>query len=79
MLTSLCVVLTCWTSHADELAGKWAILASPEIRQAGVSDLLFVELAKQRLDLVEREQLDKLLKEVELSQLGGAEGMGHNR
>ncbi len=61
ILASFCVVLTCWTSHADELASRWAILASPEIRQAGVSDLLFVELLEQRLDLVEREQLDKLL------------------
>lgn len=74
LLIALCVLLTCAAAHADVLAKRWAILASPAVRESGVSDLLFANLAQQELELVEREELDKLLQEIELSQLSGPHG-----
>jgi hypothetical protein len=62
------------TAHADELVQRWAILAEPEIQKTALSDLLTVELSKS-LELVEREQLQQILAEVELSKLVAADGV----
>ncbi len=66
-------------SPADKLASpvsfqRWAVLASPAVRDAGVSDLLVAELSKRKLELVEREQWDAIAREVELTKLFGADG-----
>lgn len=62
------------TVNAEEPTQRWAILAAPEVEQAAFSDLLTVELS-QSLELVEREQLQRILAEVELSQLSASDGV----
>lgn len=52
---------------------RWAILATDEVRQAGVADLVFERLSKEAdLELVEREQLDVVLREIKTSSLAGS-------
>ncbi|MCA9048674.1 MAG: hypothetical protein KDA89_08095 [Planctomycetaceae bacterium] len=60
--------------NAQESTQRWAILAAPEVQQAALSDLLTVELS-QSLELVERQQLQRILDEVELSQLSASDGV----
>ena len=52
---------------------RWAVLATPELRDSGLSDLLTAQLTAVDVELVEREQLDAVAKEVELSKLFGAD------
>jgi hypothetical protein len=52
---------------------RWAVLAAPEVREAGISDLLTAKLSEREFELVEREQLDAAQKELRLSQLLGAQ------
>ncbi|HLQ43717.1 MAG TPA: CsgG/HfaB family protein, partial [Planctomycetaceae bacterium] len=52
---------------------RWAVLAAPELRDSGLSDLLTAKLSSAEIDLVEREQLDAITKEIELSKLLGAD------
>ncbi len=52
---------------------RWAILPAPEVRDAGLSDLLTAELSRKSIELVEREQLDAVAKEIELAKLLGAD------
>lgn len=72
------IVVLCSTSvpnvaaEADALR-RWAVLAAPEVREAGVSDLLTAKLSQREFELVERDQLDAVLKEVKLSQLLGSQ------
>lgn len=73
-LVALFAVALVATVHADEPAQRWAILAAPEVQKTALSDLLTVELS-QSLELVEREQLQLILAEIELSQLAAAEGV----
>src|SRR5437870_2540753 len=47
---------------------RWAILAAPEVREAGISDLLAARLSERKFELVERDQLEAVLKELKLSQ-----------
>ncbi len=71
----LCLVLGSAVVDAAEVPlHRWAVLASPVARDAGVSDLLVAELAKRKLELVEREQWDAIAREVELTKLFGADG-----
>lgn len=58
---------------ADAPLRRWAVLAAPEVRESGVSDLLTVMLSEQEFELVERDQLETVLKELKLSQLLGAQ------
>ena len=51
----------------------WAILAAPEMRESGVSDLLTAQLTAEKVELVEREQLAAVTREIELSKLLGAD------
>ncbi len=53
---------------------RWAILASPAARDAGVPDLLLAELARSKLELVERDQWDAIAREIELTKLLSADG-----
>ncbi|HLQ47170.1 MAG TPA: hypothetical protein VK137_20670, partial [Planctomycetaceae bacterium] len=62
------------TDVASPVFRRWAILASPEVRAAGISDLLLAELARQKLELVEREQIAAITQELELSKLFSPEG-----
>jgi hypothetical protein len=66
---------------ADHPLRRWAILASAELRQAGLSDLLTAELSKSPgIELVEREQLAAATKELDLSALlGSANAAGRLR
>ena len=59
---------------AEEVFRRWAILATPDIANFGVSDLLAAELSQRKFDLVEREQLAAITKEIELSKLLSPEG-----
>ena len=59
---------------ADPIAfQRWAILAAPDVRDANLSDLLTAELSKKSIELVEREQLDTVTREIELSKLLSAD------
>ena len=52
---------------------RWAILASAEVRATGIADLLAATLAQDAsLVLVERELLDRTMKEIDLSTFLGA-------
>ena len=53
---------------------RWAILATSETRDSGLSDLLMAELSQRSFELVEREQLAVITKEIELSKLLSPEG-----
>ncbi|MFM9961812.1 MAG: CsgG/HfaB family protein [Planctomycetaceae bacterium] len=53
---------------------RWAVLAAPEIHESGLSDLLTAQLTAANVELVEREQLDAVTREIELSKLLGADG-----
>ena len=57
-----------------ELLRRWAILASPATSTTGLSDLLMAELSERKFELVEREQLAAITKEIELSKLLSPEG-----
>ena len=61
-------------SDAKSILRRWAILAAPEVRDAGVSDLLTAELSSRDFELVEREQLEAIAKEIELAKLLGSDG-----
>ncbi len=58
---------------ADDL--RWGILAGPDVERSGLGDLLTVELSRS-VKLVERDAIQDVLKEVELSQFGAAQGVG---
>jgi curli production assembly/transport component CsgG len=53
---------------------RWAVLATNELRETGLADLLTVKLSQDDFDLVERKQLAAITKEFELSKLLGADG-----
>ncbi len=73
---SVCCVVTPANS-AEPASERWAILAAPEVANSGLSDLLAVELSKS-IDLVEREALQDVLREIEVSQVGAADGVTPN-
>ncbi|MEI8373532.1 MAG: hypothetical protein WCJ35_11960 [Planctomycetota bacterium] len=57
----------------DQPLRRWAVLASDDLQQAGVGDLLAAELSKANgIELVERERLAEATKELKLSALLGA-------
>ncbi|MBC7815624.1 MAG: hypothetical protein IAG10_01855, partial [Planctomycetaceae bacterium] len=69
---ALCLVTT---ACAAEGLNRWAIVAPEAIRQSGLADLLLVEAGKlARMELVERDELDRVAKELELESLAGAGG-----
>ncbi|GEM_PF-1834717 len=51
---------------------RWAVIADPELRESGLSDLVTAALADTGLELVEREQIAELTREIELAQYFGA-------
>lgn len=69
------LLLVCQVSvfSAEQPAFRsWAIVTSPEIRKTGIADLLAVQLSQKQLELVERDEIDRLTRELELSRLLGA-------
>ncbi len=70
------LLLACQVSvfSAEPAFRSWAIVTSPEIRETGIADLLAVQLSKMQLELVERDEIDRLTRELELSRLLGAVG-----
>jgi len=83
-LRPLCATVTllaCLVSHAavaeDSVYKRWTIVASGQLRQSGLADLLFAELSREEgIELVERERLDATVKELELSTLSGSATTG---
>ena len=82
-MTSRLLVLCIWLSlltrttaaPADDAQfQRWAILPAPEVAASGLSDLLTAELSQRSFELVEREQLAAITKEIELSKLLSPEG-----
>jgi hypothetical protein len=56
---------------------RWAIVATPELRGGGLSDLLTARLSEDdSIELVEREQLDLALRELDLAAHFGADDAG---
>ncbi|HLQ45690.1 MAG TPA: CsgG/HfaB family protein, partial [Planctomycetaceae bacterium] len=76
MMTGLMLWLlaACGSADAADVFQLWAILSAPEVASSGLSDLLTVELSQRSFDLVEREQLAAITKEIELSTLLSPEG-----
>ncbi len=78
LAVGLIALLTSFASAAEDTSRpvalrRWAILATEEVRKSGVSDLVFDRLAKEAdLKLVEREQLDAVLRELTTSSLAGS-------
>lgn len=53
---------------------RWAIVATPELRAVGLSDLLAAQLSQDdSIELVEREQIDLALRELDLATHFGAD------
>ena len=47
---------------------RWAVICSKDVQQAGLGDLVTAELSKEKdLELVDRDQLDAVTKELELA------------
>lgn len=60
-------------ARAAEPLKRWALLASPEIEKTGLPDLLTADLSKQPgIELVERQQIAAVVKELTLSNVVGA-------
>ncbi|MEQ8790984.1 MAG: CsgG/HfaB family protein [Pirellulaceae bacterium] len=56
---------------------RWAVVATPELRSAGLSDLLTAKLTENdSIELVEREQLNLALRELDLAAHLGADAAG---
>ncbi|MBC7821148.1 MAG: hypothetical protein IAG10_30035, partial [Planctomycetaceae bacterium] len=67
---ALCLVVT---ECAAGGLNRWAIVATEEIRASGLADLVLVEAGKlARMELVERDELDRVTNELELESLAGA-------
>jgi hypothetical protein len=73
---ALFLLLAATLQAEDALAlRRWAIIGDAEVTKAGISDLLAAKLAAtEKLELVEREQLEMVLKELELATLLGPSG-----
>ena len=48
---------------------RWAIISDSSVREYKIADLLTVKLTQTGLELLEREQIDKALREIELQAL----------
>lgn len=55
---------------------RWAIIASSQLRDDGLADLALVRLTEQRVELVEREQLDQAIRELDVSAYSGSQAAG---
>ena len=56
---------------------RWAVVASQELQDGGLPDLLTAELSRQEdLELVERDQLELATRELELSACFGSQAVG---
>ncbi len=56
---------------------RWAVLASPKLQEIGLVDLVTAELSRVKdIDLVEREQLIAVAKELAVTQALGAQDVG---
>lgn len=71
LLTILLVASQDTVFGAEPEFRRWAIITAPELRETGIADLLTVKLSAESFELVERDELDRLTRELELSQLQG--------
>ena len=64
-------------AHGEGPWRRWAVISSPEVRTSGLGDLATAELGRVReIELVERDELQKIERELELSQLVAADAAG---
>lgn len=70
----LWLLLVAGSTDAADAFRRWAVLSAPEVATTGLSDLLTSELSQRSFDLVEREQLAAITKEIELWKLLSPEG-----
>jgi hypothetical protein len=64
------LALPVWAFADGPALRRWAILTDDPLRQAGVGEQLTVKLSRDGVELVERDQLDKVLRELALIGLG---------
>ena len=61
---------------ADDALRRWAIVAADEVRQSGLADLLIAEATKlPAIELVERDELDRVANELAISSLVAPDGV----
>ena len=75
IITLLSIGLFVSNGYAVDVEFRWAILADPQVSDSGMTDLLTVGLAAlPGLELVDRADIARVLREQELSPLASAEG-----
>lgn len=76
LLTTTVFLWCAMTLRAAEGLSRWAIVASPEVQKSGLADVVWAEASTlDRLEFVERSELDRVAKELELESLAGADGV----
>lgn len=76
-LTTLLPAAIAVGDESKDFLRRWAVLASKEVRDSGLPDLLSAKLSQtESVELVEREQVDLAARELELSTLLGAQAVG---
>ena len=60
------------TGETPAQYGRWAVITSPE-QSAGLADPAWIQLQQTGVELVERDQLDKIIAEIDLADLLDAE------
>lgn len=63
-------------SNDDVRLTRWAIVAGADVQKTGLSDLLTADLSAESVELVERDLIEKVLAEQELTRSFGAAGVG---
>ena len=64
-----CVLPIAAAGGAEQRLMRWAVLATDELVQSGLPDLLTVELSQRQIQLVERERLQAVTDELQLQAL----------
>jgi len=77
ILFYICVGLTIFTSQsAFSETPRYALIASPETEKSGLIDLLTVRLSESdKLELVDRADIKRVMRELKLSSLSGEQGV----
>ncbi len=76
LLTTAFILWLATTSRAADELNRWAIVASADVQKTGLADLVLAEASKlERIEFVERDALDRVVKELELESLAGSGGV----
>ena len=78
-LTCVSVLVMAWMSTCPALGqtskmNRWAVLSSPAIRDTGLSELVTTELGGAGLELVERDLIEQVTRELTFAQVLGSAG-----